>query len=366
MAGWTHYIAFDLLIARAIVFDSLENDISHIIIIPIIFTTLILGPVGLVLYASVKYFRRLRKQLNFELDIHSILYVVVLFLSAFMTLWIFIYPASSRFLRSEKTANEHKDLLIQDSKYWPTPHQTVTKYFSEHLVIYLHVLPAGVWILLIPLQLLSPLRRTFFPAALHKCLGYIFFMTVPLITIGVFLIFYKKLDYEYDYPENLPKSNFSEFGLSPFKDTFKVQKVVFSILTIYFMATAGLALKYVREKKYSLHFYWLIRHISSGIWVALMRLYLCIRHANTVEEQRASFYDGSIISAIVTIAVAELYISYLGSASKYNDKAIATINSLNQSTNEPNNAKSEGSFEQSAFDDKLITCNIFDCFFSHF
>ena len=55
--GWVHYIAFDVLIARQILLDSLERNASwkqHLgLIVPSTFLTLMLGPCGFFLYQMV-------------------------------------------------------------------------------------------------------------------------------------------------------------------------------------------------------------------------------------------------------------------------------------------------------------------------
>jgi len=50
LAGWLHYLAFDLLIGLFIVLDSQQHDISHFIVLPILFLSLMIGPAGLVAY----------------------------------------------------------------------------------------------------------------------------------------------------------------------------------------------------------------------------------------------------------------------------------------------------------------------------
>ena len=56
--GWIHYIAFDCLVGRMMVLDSIELGVSttfHIIVmIPCLFFTLMLGPIGFLLYATVR------------------------------------------------------------------------------------------------------------------------------------------------------------------------------------------------------------------------------------------------------------------------------------------------------------------------
>jgi hypothetical protein len=53
-AGWTHYIAFDLFVARYIVFDAMRRNISHLLVMPIIPVTLMAGPAGFLLYQALQ------------------------------------------------------------------------------------------------------------------------------------------------------------------------------------------------------------------------------------------------------------------------------------------------------------------------
>ena len=53
-AGWIHYLAFDLFVGAWEVFDSQKNNIPHWYIVPRLFLTLMLGPVGLAPYLSIR------------------------------------------------------------------------------------------------------------------------------------------------------------------------------------------------------------------------------------------------------------------------------------------------------------------------
>ena len=53
-AGWIHYLAFDLLTGIWIKKNSLKYNISHWLIIPCLFFTFMLGPVGLLLYLLIR------------------------------------------------------------------------------------------------------------------------------------------------------------------------------------------------------------------------------------------------------------------------------------------------------------------------
>lgn len=53
LAGWTHYISFDLFIARYCVLDSQERGIPHYLVVPIIPTILMIGPAGFAIYTCL-------------------------------------------------------------------------------------------------------------------------------------------------------------------------------------------------------------------------------------------------------------------------------------------------------------------------
>lgn len=50
VAGWFHYLAFDLFIGAWIVRDARRNEIPHWLVLPCLPFTFLFGPVGLVLY----------------------------------------------------------------------------------------------------------------------------------------------------------------------------------------------------------------------------------------------------------------------------------------------------------------------------
>lgn len=55
--GWTHYVAYDALVYRWIVMDSIERGASlkvhYILIVPCLFFALMLGPIGFVMYVAL-------------------------------------------------------------------------------------------------------------------------------------------------------------------------------------------------------------------------------------------------------------------------------------------------------------------------
>ena len=52
--GWVHFLAFDLFVARWAYLDSRERNVSPFVMAPVLFLTLMLGPVGLLAYLAVR------------------------------------------------------------------------------------------------------------------------------------------------------------------------------------------------------------------------------------------------------------------------------------------------------------------------
>lgn len=56
LAGWIHYLAFDLFVGVWEVRDSQSKGISHWFVIPCLFFTFMLGPIGLLIYTVLRFF----------------------------------------------------------------------------------------------------------------------------------------------------------------------------------------------------------------------------------------------------------------------------------------------------------------------
>ena len=54
LAGWIHYLVFDLFIGAWILRDSQSHQINHFLVIPCLFFTLMAGPLGLLLYLVLR------------------------------------------------------------------------------------------------------------------------------------------------------------------------------------------------------------------------------------------------------------------------------------------------------------------------
>lgn len=56
LAGWIHYLAFDLFVGVWEVRDARAKNISHWLVIPCLILTFMLGPIGLLLYSVLRLF----------------------------------------------------------------------------------------------------------------------------------------------------------------------------------------------------------------------------------------------------------------------------------------------------------------------
>ena len=56
-AGWVHYLAFDLLTGIWIKKNAQKYNIHHLILIPCLLLTFMLGPIGLLLYLLVRWIK---------------------------------------------------------------------------------------------------------------------------------------------------------------------------------------------------------------------------------------------------------------------------------------------------------------------
>jgi hypothetical protein len=57
LAGWVHYLAFDLFIGSWEVRDAAKNGIAHWMVIPCLVLTFLFGPIGLLLYFLLRMAR---------------------------------------------------------------------------------------------------------------------------------------------------------------------------------------------------------------------------------------------------------------------------------------------------------------------
>ncbi|HEU4588192.1 MAG TPA: ABA4-like family protein [Gemmatimonadales bacterium] len=58
LAGWAHYLAFDLLVGGWEVRDARQRGIPHLLVVPALVLTFLVGPAGWLLYLAIRSFAR--------------------------------------------------------------------------------------------------------------------------------------------------------------------------------------------------------------------------------------------------------------------------------------------------------------------
>jgi hypothetical protein len=54
LAGWVHYLAFDLMVGAIELRQAQEHGIPHLLLVPTLIATFLLGPIGLLLFFAIK------------------------------------------------------------------------------------------------------------------------------------------------------------------------------------------------------------------------------------------------------------------------------------------------------------------------
>jgi hypothetical protein len=54
LAGWTHYLAFDLFIGGWEARDAQDRGVPHLLVVPALVLTFLFGPAGLLLYLAIR------------------------------------------------------------------------------------------------------------------------------------------------------------------------------------------------------------------------------------------------------------------------------------------------------------------------
>ena len=57
LAGWVHYLVFDLFVGVWIWREALQSGMSQFLLIPFLFLTLMFGPIGFLFYLIYKFFQ---------------------------------------------------------------------------------------------------------------------------------------------------------------------------------------------------------------------------------------------------------------------------------------------------------------------
>lgn len=65
LAGWIHYLAFDLMVGMFIVSNADKNNIKHWMTIPALLGSFMFGPAGLLLYLIIRWIKTKRYFINY-------------------------------------------------------------------------------------------------------------------------------------------------------------------------------------------------------------------------------------------------------------------------------------------------------------
>jgi hypothetical protein len=57
LAGWVHYMAFDLFIGAWETRDARRAGVPHLMVVPCLILTFMLGPIGLLVYLALRAWR---------------------------------------------------------------------------------------------------------------------------------------------------------------------------------------------------------------------------------------------------------------------------------------------------------------------
>ena len=68
LAGWIHYLAFDLFVGAWEVRDAQRTGIHHLLVVPCLFATLMAGPAGLAFYWLLRLFVLQTKKRQSQVD----------------------------------------------------------------------------------------------------------------------------------------------------------------------------------------------------------------------------------------------------------------------------------------------------------
>jgi hypothetical protein len=212
-----------------------------------------------------------------------------------MVFWILIFPATAFHEHSAWRRQLFGAVVHADSS---TPPELTTKYAGHYLVHATHILPSAIWAALIPLQLHPGIRRRY--PTVHRWSGRVFLVTALLMAFGVWLILHRRLGFEHFFDDisGDDPSSFTEPGLLS--------------LTFYFVATVCGAVYYARHGRYADHRCYMIRHIASGLWIAVQRIILTtilpilrLGGPFTRHEQRANFGSSALLAMAITFVAGE-------------------------------------------------------------
>lgn len=227
---------------------------------------------------------------------HRGAYYILTGLCVMMVAWILGLPGSWR------AGWDWHDRYIREwfdsTSDFPTPLNLITKYKGHTLVQMCHILPGALWAGIIPFQLHPGFRKRYRRA--HRASGYVFAFTACIMMVGFYHIVSRKLTYMHtDFPS-------LELDAHTTWLPFRIpHEPVFTAVGVWFLWTMGMAVWHAINSRTENHRAWILRHVASGIWVALQRLFVAAVRPKGPENQKKTFGDGALIGLVLTVCAAE-------------------------------------------------------------
>uniref|UniRef100_A0A7S3PVE7 Uncharacterized protein n=1 Tax=Chaetoceros debilis TaxID=122233 RepID=A0A7S3PVE7_9STRA len=259
-----------------------------------------------------------------------IIYAFTAFLSLFMLMWILVLPATV-FLDTEKKDTIWNRIhqkagfnILNSSPFMPP--RILSKYDRQTLVQFTHQIPGAVWVACIPLQFHPSIRRTYLN--FHRYVGRLFVTSSFVCMMGAVVIHMKKLSTE-NFLEGV------EIIMLPLP-FLNISVISFweCMTGAWFIYTVSESISYVRRKEIQNHQIWIVRHVASGLWVAVQRLLMgpsafatnkiaALIGANVTAgyKHRIIFYAPMLIGQCVTFGVGEYAVHLLGKNMKKGKRA---------------------------------------------
>mmetsp|Transcript_11911 Transcript_11911/g.19738 ORF Transcript_11911/g.19738 Transcript_11911/m.19738 type:complete len:255 (-) Transcript_11911:248-1012(-) len=183
------------------------------------------------------------------------MYLATTALCLFMVIWIVILPASS--LQGyvgwlDEVREKH---ILKNTRH--VPPALFEKFKGQTAVHVTHTFPGALWAGIIPFQLHPGFRKR--NRRLHRAMGYVFMAVCALMMIGVYIIFQRGLLFEH-FLDELPQNGTSSAEIS------------LVAMSVWFAFTATMATIEARRKMFAAHQNWILRHIASGMWIAVQRV----------------------------------------------------------------------------------------------
>jgi len=225
---------------------------------------------------------------------------------------VLVFPASYRIgdpQHAELMVSRYRELKNQGKSPKSMPLSIFTKYQEHRAVRLTHLFPAAVWSATIPLQLYPGVRKKC--PQVHKMAGYVFFASCFLLMIGLGLIISRGL--------MCSRHDFPPLGVPVPDDKFSIasigianEELVALSMGLWFTYTALAAVLAARRGDFVRHQQFAVRHIGSGIWVAIHRLLfvdmLTQNRDDPPAQIKSNFDNATIVSLALCTFVAELVV----------------------------------------------------------